>query len=79
MDTRRDQIIDIIKREFIGPDPINVPGLIQENGEEILSSDPPRVRYIAGVLFPHKVKQDDNLQENEPEEIEQEELDDAGE
>ena len=72
MDTRRDQIINIIEREFIGPDPINVPGMIQENGEEILSSDPPRVRYIAGVLFPQKVKQDDNPQENEPEIIEQE-------
>ena len=71
MDTRRDQIIDIIKREFIGPDPINVPELIQSNGEEILSSDPPRVRYIAGVLFPQKVKQDDNPQESEPEVIEQ--------
>jgi hypothetical protein len=52
MDTRREQIIDIIQREFIGPDPINEPGLIQPNGEEILISDPPRVRYIAGVLFP---------------------------
>ena len=72
MDTRRDQIINIIEREFIGPDPINVPGMIQKNGEEILSSDPPRVRYIAGVLFPQKVKQDDNPQENEPEIIEQE-------
>ena len=35
MDTRRDQIINIIDREFIGPDPINVPGMIQKNGEEI--------------------------------------------
>ena len=79
MDTRRDQIIDIIKREFIGPDPINVPELIQSNGEEILSSDPPRVRYIAGVLFPQKVKQDDNPQESEPEVIEQEDTMDVGE
>ena len=54
MDKRRDDIIDILTREFIGPDPINMPGLIQENGEEILSSDPPRIRYIAGVLFPQK-------------------------
>ena len=38
MDTRREQIIDIINREFIGPDPIQKPGMIQENGEEILSS-----------------------------------------
>ena len=72
MDTRRDQIIDIVEREFIGPDPINLPGIIQENGEEILSSDPPRIRYIAGVLFPQKVKLEDNTQENEPEKVEQE-------
>lgn len=79
MDTRRDQIIKIVEREFIGPDPVNVPGMIQENGEEILSSDPPRVRYIAGVLFPQKVKQDDNPQENEPEIVEQDESEDTEE
>lgn len=56
MDTRRRQIIDIVKREFIGPDPIDVPGLKQDNGEEILSSDPPTIRYLAGVLYPQKVK-----------------------
>lgn len=78
MDDRRDQIIDIVKREFIGPDPINVPGMIQENGEEILSSDPPRVRYIAGVLFPQQVMLEDNDQENEPEAVEQDEEDDIG-
>ena len=77
MDTRRDQIINIIEREFIGPDPIDVPGLVQENGEEILSSDPPRVRYIAGVLFPQKVKQDENTQENEPEAIEPDDTDET--
>ena len=79
MDTRRDQIIKIVEREFIGPDPVNVPGMIQENGEEILSSDPPRVRYIAGVLFPQKVKQDDNPQGNEPEIVEQDESEDTEE
>lgn len=79
MDTRRDQIFSIIEREFIGPDPINIPGMIQENGEEILSSDPPRVRYIAGILFPQKVSQDNNTQESEPVEIEPEETDDIGE
>lgn len=78
MDTRRDQIIEIIKREFIGPDPLNMPGMIQENGEEILSSDPPRVRYIAGILFPQQTKQEDNTQDNEPEIIEQEEAADPG-
>ncbi|MHC1745633.1 MAG: helicase-related protein [Negativicutes bacterium] len=54
-DNRREQLIDIIKREFIGPDPIDIPGMIQKNGEEILFSDPPRVRYAAGILFPQKV------------------------
>ena len=56
MDDRRKQIIEYIKREFIGPDPIDKPGMLQENGEEILSSDPPRTRYIAGVLFPRKTQ-----------------------
>lgn len=51
-DDRRRQLIDIIKREFIGPDPINFEGMIQANGEEILSGDPPRIRYSAGILFP---------------------------
>ena len=60
MDTRREQIIDIVTREFIGPDPIDKPGMIQENGEEILSSDPPRIRYAAGILFPQKVSIDSN-------------------
>lgn len=52
MDNRRGQLLDIIKREFIGPDPINMEDCIQDNGEEILSSDPPKIRYIAGILFP---------------------------
>ena len=51
--------------------------MIQENGEEILSSDPPRVRYIAGILFPQKVKLDDNSQETEPEKNELEDADDT--
>jgi hypothetical protein len=46
----RDQIVDFLRRELIGPDP--VPPNVQENGEEILTSDPPRIRYGAGVLFP---------------------------
>lgn len=77
MDTRRDQIINIIEREFIGPDPINIPGMIQGNGEEILSSDPPRIRYIAGILFPRKVKQENNTQDTEPVEVEPEALEDT--
>ena len=44
MDTRREQIIDIVRREFIGPDPINKPSMIQDNGEEIFlrASDMPQ-------------------------------------
>ena len=53
-ETRRDQLIQIIEREFIGPDPIDWPGMTQSDGEEILKSDPPRTRYIAGVLFPRE-------------------------
>lgn len=53
---RRDQIIDIIKREFIGPDPITEEGHAQPNGEEILFSDPPRTRYIAGIIYPRKTQ-----------------------
>ena len=48
----REQLIDIIRREFIGPDPIQKEGYIQENGEEILTSDSPLKRYSAGILFP---------------------------
>ena len=70
MDTRREQIIDIINREFIGPDPIHKPGMIQENGEEILSSDPPRIRYAAGILFPQKVTIDSNTADENGEVIE---------
>jgi len=50
MNDKRIEIIDIIKREFIGPDPIE--GMTQSNGEEILTIDPPRMRYSAGILFP---------------------------
>lgn len=51
---RREQLIDIVTREFIGPDPIDFPGLRQENGEEILTSDPPLIRYAAGILYPRQ-------------------------
>ncbi len=50
--TRRDQLIDFVEKEFIGPDPIDWPGMTQSNGEEILRTDPPRTRYIAGILYP---------------------------
>lgn len=49
----RDNIIDYIKKELIGPDPIKPH--IQENGEEILI-EPPRLRYGAGILFPKAEK-----------------------
>ena len=74
MDTRREQIIDIVTREFIGPDPINKPGMIQDNGEEILSSDPPRIRYAAGILFPQKVSIDSNTADENSEVIENDTL-----
>ena len=46
----RDDILKFIKKELIGPDPIKPH--IQENGEEILLNEPPRLRYGTGVLFP---------------------------
>ena len=49
----RDQILDFLRAELIGPDPI--PPDVQDNGEEILITDPPRLRYGAGVLFPQGV------------------------
>lgn len=48
----RTQIIDFLRKELIGPDPI--PPFVQANGEEILVTDPPRLRYGAGILFPQK-------------------------
>lgn len=58
-DTRRDQLIDFIEKEFIGPDPIDWPGMTQSNGEEILTTDPPRIRYIAGILYPRETTDTD--------------------
>ena len=63
----RDNLIEFIEREFIGPDPINLEGFIQENGEEILIGDPPRIRYSAGILYPPQkalplVDDDDKLE-----------------
>lgn len=46
----RDDILKFIKKELIGPDPVKPH--VQENGEEILLNEPPRLRYGAGVLFP---------------------------
>ena len=48
----REQLLDFLKRELVGPDPI--PPHIQDNGEEILINEPPRLRYSAGILFPQR-------------------------
>lgn len=46
----RDEILNFIKRELIGPDPVKPH--MQGNGEEIIFPIPPRQRYSAGILFP---------------------------
>lgn len=46
----REQVIDFLRRELIGPDPVQP--YMQSNGEETLVGNPPRLRYGAGVLFP---------------------------
>jgi hypothetical protein len=49
--TVRDQIIQFLRGELIGPRP-GLP-MVQPDGEEVLSpQDPPRLRYGAGILFP---------------------------
>lgn len=55
----RNSLIEFVERELIGPDPVNRDGLMQENGEEILVTDPPRSRYIAGILFPYESTDDE--------------------
>ena len=57
-DTRRDQLIDFVEIEFIGPDPVDWPDMVQPNGEEILRSDPPLTRYIAGILYPREAREE---------------------
>lgn len=69
-DTRRDQLIEFVEREFIGPDPIDWPGLTQSDGQEILTTDPPRTRYIAGILYPAETTDDNaDMQEEECESL----------
>jgi hypothetical protein len=51
----RDSILNFIKKELIGPDPVKPH--IQENGEEIIFPIPPRQRYGAGILFPSPTKE----------------------
>lgn len=45
----KDEIIDYIKRELIGPDQTGI--FVQENGEEILTASPTD-RYSLGILYP---------------------------
>lgn len=79
-DTRRDQLIDFIEKEFIGPDPIDWPGMTQSNGEEILTTDPPRIRYIAGILYPRETTDADvDAREGESEPVGDSEGEDHGE
>lgn len=74
----RDQLLEFLKKELIGPDPI--PPHLQQNGEEILINEPPRLRYSTGILFPQGAKADDrdktdkNEQETLETPIEQEEI-----
>ena len=67
IDNRREQLIDLIEKEFIGPDPIEMEGFKQNNGEEILISDPPRTRYIAGILYPQEISEEETSGVNEGE------------
>lgn len=77
-DNRRNQLLQLVEKEFIGPDPIEWEGLLQENGEEILTADPPRTRYIAGILFPQETTEEDaDIDEGELPNIENEEDDDS--
>lgn len=78
-DDRRDQLIEYIEKEFIGPDPIDWPGMTQSDGEEILTTDPPRTRYIAGILYPRETTDvDADTQEGESEPVEESEDKDPG-
>ena len=58
-DDRRKQLLELVEKEFIGPDPIDWEGYKQTNGEEILISDPPRTRYIAGILYPQEISEEE--------------------
>lgn len=66
-DDRREQLLELVEKEFIGPDPIDWEGYRQKNGEEILISDPPRTRYIAGILYPQELTEEETSGVNEGE------------
>lgn len=74
-DNRREQLLELVEKEFIGPDPIDWEGYRQANGEEILNSDPPRTRYIAGILYPQELPEEETsgINEGELQEAEQSE------
>jgi len=55
----KDQVIEFIRKELLGPDP--VPPCTQPDGEEIILSDPPALRYGAGVLFPQGTLTDKSI------------------
>lgn len=80
-DDRRNQLLGFVEREFIGPDPIDCEGMLQKNGEEILTTDAPRTRYIAGILFPRETSDTDaETRDGETcDEVFEEEREDAGE
>ena len=78
-DTRRNQLKAFVEREFIGPDPIDWEDTKQANGEEILITDAPSTRYIAGILFPGMVSEEvtpESVQEEmeQPEQLQSEEI-----
>lgn len=52
----RNQLLEFFKKELMGPDPVEP--YIQENGEEILIYESPRVRYSTGILYPKQTTTD---------------------
>ena len=51
-DNRRDQLIEFVEREFIGPDPIDWPGMTQSNGQEywLLTLHAPATSRVSCIL-----------------------------
>ena len=66
--TPRDQIIEFVKKDLIGPDPSTIDSkLVQENGEEILNVTPLN-RYLAGILFSRGYGDKETVPEEDEEE-----------
>lgn len=74
-DDRREQLLELVEKEFIGPDPIDWEGYRQADGEEVLNSDPPRTRYIAGILYPQEISEEETSGVKEEEFQEMDRLD----